>query len=886
VIATNDALTTKTLQEAIDEVEHNAADQGKDGPGAGEEDGRKRRRLMQKRVAIVAEILATETNVEFKTVKKSPEVQEVIEGAVKNNLLFQMVSLPARKAIIDSMFPHEVGPGETIIKQGDENGDRFYVLEVGKCAVEVRGEDGEIKHHDMTPGSAFGEIGLLYNTPRSATVKAKTPCRLWVMERLVYKGIVQAYSKRITDEMFYLMESIPALSVLSEEQRRLLAEAMEPMEFEDGDVIFRKGDKGDRFYLVKEGHVRILVGDRVVSKVSPGQGFGERALEFDIVRTADAVCEGYVVCYTISKASFDRLLGPLHNIWRFDALRRVNILAALSDKQVLELADMMTERVFQPSEVIFEKGEIGDTFYVVEDGELRIYDEHGTEYARVFKGSCFGELALLTSDARTASVQGVTGGKLLCLHRDDFNRTLGKLEEIRLMWRMEALLRVPVLRALNHTQLLRLAQNLEQELYDEGEFIVQQGEIGDKLYIVESGLVAVLDEHGHEIRRLGGGSYFGEIALFYNTRRAASVQALCYMSVLSLVGEKAAETLEPVRRLMETNAKQYMFPKGFGFRPLRLEDLEQVTILGLGAFGVVHLVKHRGQHFALKAMSKARVKHVGLIRHVEREKEVMLECTTPFAVNLVATFSDKHYIYMLMETVMGGELFTFLQSRTYPLSEPSARFYAGCVILALEHFQERSIVFRDLKPENLLITETGYLKVADFGFAKKLWRGKTYTMCGTPDYMAPEMISHTGHSRAVDIWALGVLIYEMVVGITPFYNPRNQIDTFRRIVQCALNIPPHVSKTCADLIQSLMMINPTKRLGMGAKGIREIKEHPWFDGFDWDLLSEQRMKPPYVPSISDAEDTRNFDRINSRDPRLRMNSLDRAYKSEGDFTNF
>lgn len=131
----------------------------------------------------------------------------------------------------------------------------------------------------------------------------------------------------------------------------------------------------------------------------------------------------------------------------------------------------------------------------------------------------------------------------------------------------------------------------------------------------------------------------------------------------------------------------------------RVPHRPQVTILGLGAFGVVHLVRHRGQHFALKAMSKARLKHVGLIRHVEREKEVMLECTTPFAVNLVATFADKHYIYMLMETVMGGELFTFLQSRTYPLSESSAKFYAGCVILALEHFQERSIVFRDLKPE-------------------------------------------------------------------------------------------------------------------------------------------------------------------------------------------
>ncbi|CAG9465654.1 unnamed protein product [Pedinophyceae sp. YPF-701] len=887
-IATHDAMTTKTLQEALDKVHETDRKKGSTSATAedGNAGGQKRRRLMQKRVAIVAEILASETVSEFKTVAKSPESQELIEKTVTNNLLFEMVSLPARKAIIDSMDYIELAAGQVIMKQGDSKADKFYVLEKGHAEIRKKAEDGsESGRIEIGPGSCFGEIALLYNTPRTATVTCKTACRLWVMERAVYKGIVTAYSRRITDEMFYLMESIPALSVLNEEQRRKLADAMDPMEFEDGETIFRKGDEADRFFLVKEGHIRIVDEGRTISMVSPGQGFGERALQFDIKRTADAVCEGYVVCYTITKQAFQRLIGPLHSMWRFDALRRVNILAAVTDQQVLRLAELMEERMYKSGDVVFEKGDEADAFYVVQDGEFRIYDED-TEYARVFQGSCFGELALLSDDLRTASVQAVTNGVLLCLKKQDFSDTLGQLEEIWLMWRMEALLRVPVLRVLSHEQLLRVAQNLEQELFNEGEVIVRAGDYGDKFYIVESGMVQVLAEDGREIRKLGGGSYFGEVALFYGTRRAATVKAMCYMSVLSLTADKVDDILEPVRRLMESNAKTYYFPKGFGFRPLKLGDLDMVKILGVGAFGVVHLVRHSGNYYALKAMSKGRLRQVGLTKHVRREKEVMLECTSPFVVNLIATFSDRMYIYMLMETVMGGELFTLLQSRTYPLSEQAAKFYAGCVILGLQHFAERHICFRDLKPENLLIAPNGYIKIADFGFAKKVWRGKTFTMCGTPDYMAPEMISHTGHTRAVDLWSLGVLIYEMVVGITPFYNPQNQIDTFRRIVQCNLQIPPHVGSKCKDVILKLMNLNPMKRLGMGTAGIDEIKQHPWFAGFNWEALSNQTLAAPFLPKIHDLEDTRNFDSIHPKDPRIQVTDVERNYQSEGEFADF
>jgi cGMP-dependent protein kinase len=275
-------------------------------------------------------------------------------------------------------------------------------------------------------------------------------------------------------------------------------------------------------------------------------------------------------------------------------------------------------------------------------------------------------------------------------------------------------------------------------------------------------------------------------------------------------------------------------------------------------------------------------------KHVYREKETMLDCMSPFLVNLIATFNDQQHLYMLMEVAMGGDLFSLLQARENPLKEEEAKFYLACVILALEHLENRQIAFRDLKPENLLVGNNGYLKLADFGFATKIVQGKAYTMVGTPDYMSPEMVSHTGHTRTVDIWSLGVLLYEMLVGITPFYNPEDQIDTFRRIVQCDLNIPPIISSSSADLITRLMRLEPTKRLGGGKGGIKEIKQHHWFDKFDWTALNNQTMPAPHVPNIAGPRDCSYFaGQVVKDDLRLRdILDADAGYLSQGDFEDF
>ena len=204
------------------------------------------------------------------------------------------------------------------------------------------------------------------------------------------------------------------------------------------------------------------------------------------------------------------------------------------------------------------------------------------------------------------------------------------------------------------------------------------------------------------------------------------------------------------------------------FKPLKLSDLRIVATLGVGGFGRVELVQIAGdtknRSFALKQMKKSQIVETRQQQHIMSEKEIMEESDCGFIVKLYKTFKDRKYLYMLMESCLGGELWTILRDRGN-FDDGTTRFYTACVIEAFEYLHSRGIIYRDLKPENLLLDGEGYVKLVDFGFAKKLQVGrKTWTFCGTPEYVAPEVILNKGHDISADYWSLGVLMFELLTG--------------------------------------------------------------------------------------------------------------------------
>jgi len=209
-----------------------------------------------------------------------------------------------------------------------------------------------------------------------------------------------------------------------------------------------------------------------------------------------------------------------------------------------------------------------------------------------------------------------------------------------------------------------------------------------------------------------------------------------------------------------------------------------------------------------------------------------------------------------LEPSMGGELFTILRARMF-FEDDTARFYAGCVVLAFEYMHSMDIIYRDLKPENLLLDSRGFLKVTDFGFAKEV-HGRTHTLCGTPDYLAPEIVQGKGHGKGVDWWTLGILIYEMIASSPPFYD-NEQMVTYQKIVAGVVTFPAHFCAEAKSIVKKLLHPKPTKRLGVVKGGARVIKFHPWFKGFDFKALVNQKMKPPIVPKIKNDKDLSNFE---------------------------
>ncbi|KAJ2478938.1 cAMP-dependent protein kinase catalytic subunit [Coemansia sp. RSA 2131] len=292
---------------------------------------------------------------------------------------------------------------------------------------------------------------------------------------------------------------------------------------------------------------------------------------------------------------------------------------------------------------------------------------------------------------------------------------------------------------------------------------------------------------------------------------------------------------------------------------VRLDDFEVFRTVGTGSFGRVRLVRHRatGRYYAMKVLKKSHVVRAKQVEHVNSERAILAECSCPFIVYMLGTCQDRMNLYFFMEYVVGGELFTYLR-RYHRFPAPVAKFYAAEVLLALEYMHARNIIWRDTKPENILLDERGHVKLTDMGFAKKVV-DRTWTLCGTPDYLAPEVIQAKGYGRSVDWWALGILIFEMIAGYPPFYD-EDHYRLYEKILAGRIQWPPQFDPVARDLVSRLLTADLSRRLGNLHRGSADIKEHRWFAEVDWNRLAAREIPAPLIPPQKVAGDTSNFDK--------------------------
>uniref|UniRef100_A0A671MSX0 protein kinase C n=1 Tax=Sinocyclocheilus anshuiensis TaxID=1608454 RepID=A0A671MSX0_9TELE len=294
-----------------------------------------------------------------------------------------------------------------------------------------------------------------------------------------------------------------------------------------------------------------------------------------------------------------------------------------------------------------------------------------------------------------------------------------------------------------------------------------------------------------------------------------------------------------------------------------LKDFKCVAVLGRGHFGKVLLAEYSitGEMFAIKALKKADIVTRDEVESLMCEKRIFETVNSvrhPFLVNLFACFQTKEHVCFVMEYAAGGDLMMHIHADVF--SEPRATFYAACVVLGLQFFHEHKIVYRDLKLDNLLLDTEGFVKIADFGLCKEGmgYRDRTSTFCGTPEFLAPEVLTDTSYTRAVDWWGLGVLIFEMLVGESPFPGDDEE-EVFDSIVNDEVRYPRFLSTEAISIMRRLLRRNPERRLGACERDAEDVKKHLFFRNIDWDGLLAKKVKPPFVPTIQSSSDVSNFD---------------------------
>ncbi|XP_070496341.1 cAMP-dependent protein kinase catalytic subunit 3-like [Chironomus tepperi] len=279
--------------------------------------------------------------------------------------------------------------------------------------------------------------------------------------------------------------------------------------------------------------------------------------------------------------------------------------------------------------------------------------------------------------------------------------------------------------------------------------------------------------------------------------------------------------------------------------------------LGTGTFGRVVLCLERNEktYYAVKILPINDVINKKQIEHVKNEKNILLEISHPFIVNMKSFSRDQRNLYMIFEFVAGGELFSYLRKMKC-FSTSTANFYAREIILPIEYLHSLNIIYRDLKPENLLLDSEGHMKITDFGFCKKL-KERTWTICGTSEYLAPEIIQNRGHNKGVDFWALGILLYEMLVGRPP-YRAEDPYAVYDLIINGKIEWPKNIDLVAKDLIKKLLTVDRTKRLGCMKNGIRDIKFHRFFKDVNWSDVYDRKYDPPIKPNVKSIDDTSNY----------------------------
>lgn len=797
-----------------------------------------------------------------------PETQKFLAGVMKKHFVFATLEESAYESVFNAMRCRTCAKGETVFAQG-EVGDSCYFIRSGTYSVSIDGT--ELKQ--LGPNESFGELALLYHMRRSATITCSQPGEVWRMSSQKFHSCMEKLSSTCMTRALAFFRTDPNFCNLREDDQRLLASKCVTQHFMDGDTVLRAGEVGEWMFAVLQG--RAVPNDERLTEQFERSGslVGVVALVYGKRQIVGFMAKGSVTCLALSKSSLVGLNEHLTDVLRRCAVKALlqsiprnashrQVFQVLTDEQQHRLIGAAEDGFFEPGEIVCCPGDPAQLLVIIEgeaaicsqlpdvqqEGDLFFLhpgaDVRGKAERILTEGTGYGEQPeLLNNSPMTRYVVAVGRCRL---HRITHMAVLKALhmpllEAVRVEEIKKVLQDIFLFKNLREDQMERIVRRLDRQTFAAGDVIVKQDDLARHFFLIQKGTICV--KIGDQVvRTLGRWDYFGERGLLLQERRSATCQALEECCCLVLDADVFFEVVGMFRKELERR----MHLQDLN---IKITDLQSKAVVGRGTFGVVRLVHPKAKEntlYALKCVKKWQVVKHNQERSIVMERDVNAQCYHPCLVQFIKTFQDKHNVYFLTEFLGGGDLFVAIR-QIGQLTKGQAQFFAGSITLGIEYLHARGIMYRDLKPENVLLDFQGYAKLVDFGCCKKVFR--TSTLIGTPEYLAPEVIRGTGYTCVVDWWSLGVMMYEFIVGPLPFGGEyEDNADIFRAILEEPLLFPESITDHSAvSIVEGMLNRTPQRRLGAGRRAAKEIKEHVYFFGFNWDALAGGFLQPPWKP---------------------------------------
>ena len=774
------------------------------------------------------------------------EDYDLIYDIISKHFFLQTLNHQAKDEIIISMSLYRVKEGKTLYNQG-YSGNYWYIVKSGELERLYNKKLIGI----LKTGDSFGERALMNGAPRSNSVIAKTDCLLWGLRRQVFRKILEFIFTSNYEQNMKFLDGINM--PLDTTFKSIMANNLIQEIYLKDQYICKEGEFASCMYIIKDGEVECIKDDKIIRTLKKGDNFGQKALLEGDIRSLDVKAKTDCKIYSISVEFFKNQFGEnfreqLYFNFITTSFMSSETFSHFNSKMISKTFKHFSFRSLKNNELVYPKGQkIEEKLCVVLEGNIVdkkinkieakryeiLYEKKLSEGSKdVFKNNLVAEPDCILAEIDFDKFKEILGGDLKAAQAK--SSQLNTFDNI------------PLMRILSDDKIEFLQNNLKIEKFQNGKKIINQGDTGDKLYIIKQGRVDFF-VNSRYIRSLNDGEDFGSRSLILTTdKRSATAIANGEVYCYTLTSKIFKSILEP-------NLYEYFTNKIYlEDNTIELKDLDNIKELGSGSFGSVNLVKNKKNkyYYAIKALDLQQIKKENLEVCVELEKDVLLKIDHPFIMKMVKYLKNDSYIFFINEYIKGKELWEVIRDIGL-LSKEQTQFYGGSILLAIDYLHKQKVIYRDIKPENVMVTVKGYIKIIDFGKVKEI-QDRTSTIIGTSHYMAPEITKGEGYSFQVDIWSIAICMYEFFCGKLPFGEDYDDpMDIYRAVSKEELSFPDFVKdEKFIKLMNKMLKKNPTQRLWK----FKQIKEDPYFDDFDWNKLISLSYPPPYKIKMKEEKE--------------------------------